>query len=73
MLELAGYALSYTLWCLIQHCLFALLCASALVCLTSIISYPERPGRRTTRLLCLLGFALGATSHWYADVHALGF
>jgi len=67
------YAPDYIAWCLIQHCSFALLCASGPLALTWTIWFRGSRDRRTWRSLSLLGFALAATSHWLAGGLALGF
>jgi hypothetical protein len=67
----------WPLWYIVQcealHCLFALLCASGPLFLTWTILSRAYPGKRIWPLLCLVGFALAATSHYLADELALGF
>jgi len=67
------YGIEYAAFCLIQHGLFALLCSLPVCFLIWTIFYRGRPGRRTWPSLYLLGAALGATSHWFADAVGMWF
>jgi hypothetical protein len=67
------YPLAYVLQCLLLHSAFALLWASPVLCLMWITWRRGSLDRRTYWSLCLLGTALACTSHYLADLWALGF